>query len=208
MLAKTCTKCLKMMYLEYFSPRGRNKYASRCKKCCSLDKKYKYHKDIKTARAKSKIYRSRNKGKIKIQNRLSYLSNRKKRIEYQKAYAKRNRDKINARYRVWRRERYRKNIQFRLRSILCRRIHHFIKGQNDSVEKYIGCTRKELVRSIEDKFLKGMNWNNHGHTGWHIDHIKPIISFDLTKEEERYKAFGYKNLQPLWAIDNLKKGKK
>jgi nucleoside-diphosphate-sugar epimerase len=31
---------------------------------------------------------------------------------------------------------------------------------------------------------------------------------DLTKKENQMIAFNYKNLQPLWALDNLKKGAK
>jgi len=51
-----------------------------------------------------------------------------------------------------------------------------------------------------------MSWNNHGE--WHIDHIKPCTSFDLSKLSEQKKCFHYKNLQPLWAKDNLSKGAK
>ena len=51
-----------------------------------------------------------------------------------------------------------------------------------------------------------MNWNNIGK--WHIDHIKPCKSFDLTKSDEQKKCFHYTNLQPLWALDNIKKGAK
>lgn len=203
---KTCTKCLKIKGLEYFSPRYK-KYSSRCRECCNEDKRKKYHSNITIAREKSRIYRSKNKGNIKTQNHLSYLANRENRIEYQKRYAKKNRTKINQWYRTWRKKRYYNNIQFRIRSVLCRRIHHLIKGQIGSTEKYIGCSREELVSHIESKFKEGMNWDNYGFRSWHIDHIKPISSFDLTKEDERCRAFSYKNLQPLWALENLKKGK-
>ncbi len=48
-----------------------------------------------------------------------------------------------------------------------------------------------------------MSWENYGK--WHVDHILPCASFDLGKPEEQFKCFNYKNLQPLWATDNLKK---
>jgi len=53
-----------------------------------------------------------------------------------------------------------------------------------------------------------MNWNNYGYYGWHIDHIKPCSSFDLSKDLEQRKCFHYTNLQPLLAKDNLEKGAK
>ena len=52
----------------------------------------------------------------------------------------------------------------------------------------------------------GMSWDNMGK--WHLDHIKPCKTFDLSKQEEQLKCFNYKNIQPLWATDNLKKGSK
>ena len=85
------------------------------------------------------------------------------------------------------------------------------KQQGTSSMKYIGCTRDELRQYIEMQFKPGMNWDNYGRQrgrrrAWHIDHIIPIASFDLSKEQERHKAFHYTNLQPLWAADNMKKG--
>jgi len=53
-----------------------------------------------------------------------------------------------------------------------------------------------------------MSWNNYTYIGWHVDHIKPCCQFDLSKPEEQAKCFHYTNLQPLWAEENLTKGKK
>ncbi len=56
------------------------------------------------------------------------------------------------------------------------------------------------------KFTNGMAWDDYG--DWHIDHILPCISFDLSDENQQKICFHYTNLQPLWATDNLKKGSK
>ena len=39
-----------------------------------------------------------------------------------------------------------------------------------------------------------------------VCHIIPVSSFNLLDEEEQKKCFNYKNLQPLWAEENLSKG--
>ena len=49
-----------------------------------------------------------------------------------------------------------------------------------------------------------MSWENHGE--WHIDHKKPLAS--AKTEEELKKLCHYTNLQPLWALDNIRKGAK
>jgi hypothetical protein len=56
-------------------------------------------------------------------------------------------------------------------------------------------------------FKPGMTWQNYGSRGWHIDHILPIASFDLLNEDELFKAFNFRNLQPLWWFENLSKGR-
>lgn len=57
------------------------------------------------------------------------------------------------------------------------------------------------------KFEPGMTWDNlgKGEGKWQIDHIIPCSYFDLTKEENQRICFNYRNLQPLWAKDNLEK---
>ncbi len=69
----------------------------------------------------------------------------------------------------------------------------------------LGCSVAYLKVHLERQFGKGMTWKNMGRGGWHIDHILPISSFDLTDARQLAEAFNYKNLQPLWAEDNLAK---
>lgn len=65
----------------------------------------------------------------------------------------------------------------------------------------VGCMPKELRAHLEAQFLAGMSWDNYGL--WHVDHIRPVCTFDLTDIEQQKIAFHYTNLRPLWAADNL-----
>ena len=69
----------------------------------------------------------------------------------------------------------------------------------------LGCTINEGKAHLERQFADGMTWENHGLYGWHIDHIRPVASFDLTDPAQQAACFHYTNLQPLWAADNLAK---
>ena len=71
------------------------------------------------------------------------------------------------------------------------------------LRKLIGCDASYLKKYLESKFLNNMSYNNYGE--WEIDHIKPISSYNLNDIEQVKECFNYKNLQPLWKIDNLKK---
>ena len=70
-----------------------------------------------------------------------------------------------------------------------------------STSRLIGCTGNELVEHIRNQFKPGMTLDNHGL--WHIDHIRPLASFDLTDGVQVRTACHYSNLQPLWAKDNI-----
>ena len=66
----------------------------------------------------------------------------------------------------------------------------------------------ELKIHLENQFTEGMSWDNYGK--WHIDHIIPDSSFKYTSMEdiEFQKSWSLDNLRPLWAKENLIKGKR
>jgi hypothetical protein len=59
----------------------------------------------------------------------------------------------------------------------------------------IGYSALELKEHIESLFTIGMSWDNYGQ--WHIDHIKPVSSFDKDTPIKTVNVLS--NLQPLWA---------
>lgn len=105
----------------------------------------------------------------------------------------------------------RKNdIQYRIASNLRSRLRDAMKNnyKSGSAVRDLWCTIKYLKTYLENKFLPGMTWENYGYCGWHIDHIIPLVGFDLTDRSKVLMACHYTNLQPLWAKDNLIKGAK
>ena len=95
------------------------------------------------------------------------------------------------------------NISCRLRSRLNAIMAKVGSSKPATTETLLGCSFLSFTKRLESQFKKGMNWNNYGK--WHIDHIRPCASFDLTDPEQQKQCFHYTNLQPLWAEDNLRK---
>ena len=103
---------------------------------------------------------------------------------------------------------YRKTVQARLRHSLRGRLWGALNGKYKagSAIRDLGCTVEQLKEYIEKQFKPGMTWGNWALDGWHIDHINPLASFDLTDREQFLQACHFTNLQPLWAEENLSKG--
>jgi len=133
-------------------------------------------------------------------------NNREKANEYAKEYNKNHKEEKNKRHN----NRKKIDINYRLRCNLRTRLNSAIKNnqKSGSAVDDLGCTISELILYLESKFQFGMTWDNWKHSGWHIDHIIPLSSFNLENREELLKAVNYINLQPLWAKDNLSKGDK
>jgi hypothetical protein len=211
METKKCKLCEKEKGLnEFYLCAG--KYSSRCKKCFN-----EYQKNNPNRKGNQNRYGSKNRDIINSKTRERYHKNvdesRKSNREKRKRLRKLNPEKYRNYSNKWRNnnyERVKKDLEWKMKKILRTRFLTAIKKQfkKSSVLKLLGCSIDECRIYIESKFQEGMNWENHGIFGWHIDHIIPCATFDLTKLEEQQKCFHYTNLQPLWWEDNLKKSNK
>jgi DNA-binding transcriptional MerR regulator len=157
-------------------------------------------------------WRETNRDRIREYNgnrepaRRYYAKNAEKLLEKNKKWRTENRRRL-AVYRVKRRK---KNLSARISDALRNRLRDAVKREacGGSAVRDLGCTAKELKRHLESQFRPGMTWENWGRSGWHIDHIKPLVSFDLADPEQVREACHYTNLQPLWASENMSKGRK
>ena len=200
-----CECCKKL----FFPTKGYPNQRYCCKKCnfkqyekTRKEEKKKYNKQWneihkEERREKSKIYREANKEKIAKQGKKYREINkekiRKQKTQYSKKYRKKPKNQLND------------SFSSAIRKALKR------KGSSkngNSWENIVGYTIQDLMEHLEKQFKEGMNWDNRNE--WHIDHIRPISSFDYTsyEDEEFQECWSLENLQPLWAIENLKKGYK
>lgn len=157
----------------------------------------------KTQRAK---WSGENKEKVKLIRRKAYLAdkerNRKQALEWKR--------KNKARLAEVHRQRMEADPQYRLARVLRSRLTMALKGagsKSASTLELIGCSVVELQRHLERQFTAKMTWRNHGKY-WHIDHVRPLASFDLTEPAQQKQACHWSNLQPLTVSQNLSKGDK
>lgn len=115
--------------------------------------------------------------------------------------------KFLARRRAYGRRRHATNVQARIATLIRNRLRKAVRGERPArALDAIGCSVPEAIAHIEKQFQDGMSWGNHG--DWHIDHVRPLASFDLTDSEQFNRACHFTNLQPLWRRENQEKGSK
>lgn len=197
---KTCTKCNTEKELEeYYKQKGR--YRAICKKCMDIKNRLYREKNHEILKEKNKSYNEKNSEKNKIRcfnyrqnNPGSFKNWVAKNKEHRRAY-------IN---------KYNTDPYVKIKNSLRARINELMnkKNQNENPRTFdlIGCDFDFFVSYIENKFTEGMVWDNYGFYGWHLDHKIPLCS--AKTEDEIKKLFHYTNLQPLWWMDNFKKGGK
>jgi len=227
---KICKKCKEEKEITdfYEDKRLKDGYQSSCKVCESKrsleyynknreirkeKKKENYYKNQEANLLKKKEYDDKNRDKVNKKARERYHLNKGYYIEYYK----KNKESILERNKKWIQENkeYFSKINIEntkswlkrnphiviWRQIVYRTIRKFGKTKKEKTIELLGYTPNELKIHIESLFENGMTWENWGE--WHIDHIKPLSTFDSDSNISEVNALS--NLRPLWAEDNLKR---
>ncbi len=212
--SKFCFRCNteKPICDFYKSKSNKSGVASACKRCyLEYMKKNRDNLSLESLniiKIKKKLYQKVNKLKICNRAKLYRDGNREKCSEAKRLWRIKNKHIINLK------ERERRNVDsfHKLKLCLSNRTRHAFrrseKCKNKTCESLLGCTYEIAKKHIERQFKKGMTWENHGfgNNKWHIDHKIPLSS--AKTEQGLINLCHYRNLQPLWQVDNLKKGKK
>lgn len=190
LMMKICSKCkIKKQLTEYHKDNSRKDgYKYMCKQC----------KKAEDQSRKNKFRQLKLCPYCGKQPEINYIVCQSCRIKKQK-YDNKIKRQLRHNYRL------KNDINYHIAHNLRSRLRYAIKNQQKtgSAIKDLGCSIEYLKIYLESKFISGMSWNNYGQ--WHIDHIIPLSQFDLSNRQELLKACHYTNLQPMWAIDNIKK---
>lgn len=190
---KTCSKCHCSKPLSEFhlcSRRADNR-ANYCKLCACRVKRARYWENLEQEKEYNAEYHKQNKEQIRARKR---------------EHAKNNRPAINKRRKREYHSKYNSDPLYKLTLLLRSRVMGALTGKDKSAKtkELLGAPWVWVEAYLEELFQPGMSWENHGPV-WHIDHIRPCASFGLRDPEQQKMCFHWTNLQPLFALDNLRK---
>lgn len=159
-------------------------------------------------------WRIKNADKIKEYSRKYWAENKEaiteRTREKKRAYAKKHIERDNEIKKRSKNKRIQEDPAVKLKIRVSTAIYQCLKAKkgNRSVLEILPYSIKDLMAHLESQFIDGMSWENYGK--WHVDHKKPRIAFNYNSftDPDFLKLWALDNLQPLWAIDNYKKGHK
>lgn len=180
--------------------KNRNKILERVKKWSSENKD--------KVNANSRSYRLRNPEK----RRQTLCADREKNPNRSKEWRNANLEKCRTLSAAYITKRRKEDPIFRIIGSVRLQTWKALKKKNSpkpcSLSKLVGCSLEFFRKWIESQLPKGMTLENYGKYTWHIDHIIPLSSFDLTDSKQLKIACHYTNLRPMLAKENISKGKK
>lgn len=237
MKTKKCNECNKIKPISAFPKHRGYKYGVRnpCKKCNRKHNKIYYEKNAEELRQKKRSYRKEHPEKEKAIRQRYAMNNRDKINNRQRMWKQNNPEKVketNKKWKDknpnWKKNWYKKN-PIKAKKIFAKQHQKIMNNPKLRLSKAMRClvykalgknkngykweslvnyTLEDLRDHLEKQFKPGMSWSNYGK--WHIDHIKPVSSFNFkTYNDREFKqCWALCNLQPLWAEENIRKSNK
>ncbi len=201
---KICLRCeiLKPLNEFYCDKRHKDGVFSYCKECA---KKATYYWCLLNPEKRYKAIRRwkvANPEKCHESVRRWVEANSERKREVNRRWYEANREKSRE-YSHRRRATLKGKLSHRMGGAINRALHGTKSGRK--WERLVGYTVEHLKKHLEKRFTDGMNWENMGK--WHIDHVIPISAFNFEKvnDFDFKRCWSLKNLQPLWAIENMNK---
>ena len=175
-----------------------------------------YLKNRDRLTAESRAYYRKNQEAQQRAGRERHHRNRSGRLAQMRAYRAENLDEINARRRPKSKEAFHSRYGVDLKFTLKHRVGALLrvslrKGRKSRrMSEILGYTTDELRTHLEQQFIDAMSWDNFMRGEIHIDHIRPVSSFNITSDscEDFKTCWALSNLRPMWAKENLSKGAK
>jgi hypothetical protein len=151
---------------------------------------------------------AKNREKVLAYHKKRRQRDRVKMAAQKSAWYRKHAEEVKKRCADYQRERMKKDPLYRMMKRLRTRVSQELVTKRRSVKpcktmELLGCTREEFKAHIISLLQPGMTMENYGL--WHIDHVRAVATFDLSDPEQVKACFHYKNLQPLWAEDNMAK---
>lgn len=176
-----------------------------CKQCNSEKTKKYYTENKEKITERVRKYEIENREAVQKKKREYEKNNVEKTKEYKLNWLKNNKEKRKLSCAKYHEKMYSQKEYRILSSMKSCFIIALKRSKNSSKFSDLNYNIEDLLSHLESTWTEGMSWENYGKNGWHVDHIKPLSSFDLSDKQQLLDAWKLDNLRALWATDNLKK---
>jgi len=158
-------------------------------------------------RKRCREYRQSERGKLKSKE--WNMNNSKRMAQLQANWYQNNKPKVRQKFV----DRYHSDYEFKFKHLIKSRCLHGLQkykkdgiSKSDRTIKYLGCSMKEFIEWLEYRLeeSKDFNFSNHGDL-WHLDHVIPIATFDLSIQDNHFIAFNWRNIMPYAGKENMHK---
>jgi hypothetical protein len=162
-------------------------------------------------RRRSKEWSIANSARKKQNDKTAYENNKSAKIKQATEWNKTNRVKRNIRLREWAnkymKEKKASDPGFHLRCKLRSRMYTVFKRTSaykvDKVSKLTGCSP-----SVLNNYINSLVSDDDNPSDLNVDHVFPLVIFDMTKPPQQRMSCHWSNLQPLTAAENGSKSDK